>query len=396
MTRILHIDMDAFFAAVEVAHDPTLAGKPLIIGGDESTVRGVVSTASYEAREFGVRSAMPLAEARRLCPHGIYMRGNHQRYREASQEVRRILETTSPILEFASIDEAYVDITASLKLFGGDESIARHIKNLILRELSLPCTVAVAANKLVAKVAANQVKPDGCIIIPEGSEAAYLRDLPMNNLPGVGPRTRVVLEAAGMKTIGDIAAFPPEPLSRIVGNAAYTLQQAAIGISNSTVNPGGLPKSISRETTFSHDLSDWKEVERVVLGLAEKAGASLRAEGLETRSITLKIRYAGFETKTHSLTLKETTCVDSEIFRVLRQLMKKAALVRKPVRLIGLNLSSLQSPLHQTSLFNPGNDDRIEQTYKTVDAVRRKHGMNSLRAASTLPPSDENLPKRNK
>lgn len=385
--RILHIDMDAFFASVEQVLDPSLRGKPLIIGGEKTDLRGVVSTASYEARKFGVHSAMPLATAKRLCPHGIFMRGNHARYREASLKVRAILETVSPIVEPASIDEAYVDVSGSQRLFGGDDAIAAHIKKCIREETSLPCTIAISPNKLVSKIATDQVKPDGYIRIDEGEEAEFLRPLPLSKLPGAGPRTREVLERYGVHTIGNLAALPIDTLEKVFGPSAHGLQRAARGESTSPVETDSTPKSISRETTFEHDLGDWDKLERVLVYLAERTAYTLREHGMETKCVTLKVRYTGFDTKTFAHTLDEPTSVDSEIIGVLHQLLPKARERRDKVRLIGVALTSLTRNQHQLRLFGGQNSEKWEKVLESVDKVRGRHGFETIRTAKSVPRS---------
>lgn len=381
--RILHIDMDAFFASVEQVRDPSLRGKPLIIGGNKTDLRGVVSTATYEAREFGVRSAMPLSQAKRLCPHGIFIRGNHALYREASRKVRAILESITPLVEAASIDEAYLDISGSLSLLGGDEGIASHIKKRIRDELSLPCTIAIASNKLIAKVATEFAKPDGYISVPHGAEAEFLRPLPIRKLPGAGPRTCESLERFDIHTIGDLATMPQERLLRTLGSSALSLQRAAKGISTSEVTPHGVSKSISRETTFETDLTDWERLERVGVHLAERAVYALREEGLHCKCVGLKIRYSDFETKTFAQSLTDPTCVDGDVIRVLRTLFPKASQRTAPVRLIGVSLTSL-SESHQLQLFEENKSERWERVMKSVDDVRERHGFEFIRTAKTM------------
>jgi DNA polymerase-4 len=381
--RILHIDMDAFFASVEQARNPDLRGKPLIVGGLKSDLRGVVSTASYEARVFGVRSAMPLAQAKRLCPNGIFIRGNYALYSEASRKVRAILETISPLLEFASIDEAYLDVSGSQKLFGGDEAIASYIKRRIRDELSLPCTIAIAPNKLIAKVATDRAKPDGYLSVDEGGEADFLRPLPIRKLPGVGPRTCETLEAMGLRSIGDLAALPEKELLAAFGPSGMGLQRAARGISTSEVTPFGVSKSISRETTFTTDLWDWERIERTGIYLAERAVYTLREEGLHCKCVGLKVRYADFETKTFAQSLTQPTCIDSEVVRTLKGLLPKARLRHAPVRLIGVALTSL-SESQQLQLFDANGSEKWERVLKSVDDVRGRHGFEFIRTAKTM------------
>lgn len=376
--------MDAFFASVEQVLNPELRGKPLIIGGDKEDTRGVVSTASYEARKYGVHSAMPLVQAKRLCPHGIFMRGNFERYREASEKVRAVLETVSPLVETASIDEAYVDVSGSQHLFGGDDAIAAYIKRRIREETGLPCTIAISSNKLVSKIAADKAKPDGYLRIATGDEAAFLRPLPLGKLPGVGPKTRETLELLGVTAIGGLVDVPLATLMGVFGPAAYGLQRAALGISTSPVEPESIPKSISRETTFDQDLLDWERVERVLVYLTERAAYTLREHGMETRCVTLKVRYADFKTNTFAHTLREPTCLDTDIVEVLHTLVPKAKERRARIRLIGVALTSLTYNQHQLRLFGGKRSEKWERVLEGVDHIRDKHGFESIRTAKSM------------
>lgn len=381
--RILHIDMDAFFASVEVARNPALAGKPVIVGGGDT--RGVVSSASYEARQFGVRSAMPVAQARRLCPGAVFLRGSHELYGRVSRRIHEILETASPLVQMASIDEAYVDITGSIALFGGEEAIALHLKKTIRGETGLPCTIAVAESKLVAKVAANEVKPDGCILIPSGGGAAYLAPLPVRKLPGAGPKTCETLEHLGIGTIGRLAEAPMPLLEPAFGRQmALGLQLAARGGSADTVETSHTPKSISRETTFPRDLSDWAALERVAVHLAEYCAHTLRGEGMETRRVTLKVRHADFETHTLAHTLPEPTALDVDIIGAIKLLLPRAAMRRMPVRLIGVNLSQLAWNQHQLALFDGPRNEKWERVMEKVDSVRGRLGFDAVRLGRGL------------
>ncbi|MFP4499415.1 MAG: DNA polymerase IV [Candidatus Hydrogenedentota bacterium] len=383
--RILHIDMDAFFASVEMVRNPSLVGKPVIIGGDETTARGVVSTASYEARKYGVHSAMPLAEARRRCPHGTYMKGNFADYAAASHAVKAVLDTVSPLVQMASIDEAYVDVTGSQKLFGGDDAIAAHIKQAIRKRTGLPCTIAITPNKLVSKVASDEGKPDGYVCVGPGEERAYLAPLAVKKLPGAGPRTCSVLESLGVMTAGQLAVMPLAALEQVFGaQVAISLQRTARGIASDEVEVEGTPKSISRETTFDRDLVNWEDVERVLAYLTERAAYTLREEGLEAQRVTLKVRYAGFETHTFGKMLSMPTCVDHEIAAALRELLPKAKQRRARVRLIGVNLSALRFNQHQLHLFDRAHAEKWEQVLERMDAVRMKHGFESLRFGKSM------------
>ncbi len=382
--RILHIDMDAFFASVEQVRDPSLLGKPLIIGGLKTDTRGVVSTASYEARKYGVRSAMPLAEAKRLCPHGIFMRGNHADYIAASHKVHAVLDKVSPLVQMASIDEAYIDVSGSQKLFGGDDGIAAFIKSEVRNETGLPCTIGIGPNKLIAKIASDAGKPDGYLRIENGSEAAFLAPMPIGKLPGVGAKTREPLEALGIRTIGDLATWPTADLEKRFGPGVIGLQRAARGISNSEVEVDRIPKSIGRETTFTKNLSDWAQIERILHYLMERSMHALRHEQLETRRVMLKVRYAPFDTYTFAHTLDEPTTLDADIVEALRTLLPKAKERRIPVRLIGISLQQLSWDQRQLPLFGGQRAEKWEHAIESVDKIRDRHGFEYLRSARSM------------
>ena len=383
--RIVHVDMDAFFASVEQVHNPSLRGKALIIGGERTDRRGVVSTASYEARQYGIHSGMPLVEAVRLCPKGIFMRGNFERYREASEKIRRILESVSPLVEMASIDEAYLDITGSLRLFGGEDAAATHIKERILAETGLPCTLAISSNKLVSKIGSALAKPDGCLRIALGDESAFLRPLPVARLVGVGPRTRQTLEDMGLHTIGMLADFPLEKLVRVFGQATgYSLHRAARGIGSTTIVSGGLPQSISRETTFKRDTRDWIYISALLTYLAERAAFALREHGLATRRITLKVRYADFHTRTLSQTLPEPTTLDGVILSVLlNTLLPRVRERQGRLRLVGVCLGSLTAS-RQRNFFDRKQEEKWERVLAHVDQARHRHGFSIIRTARSF------------
>ena len=382
--RILHIDMDAFFASVEQVKDPALLGKPLIIGGAKEDRRGVVSTASYEARVFGVHSAMPLVEAKRLCPHGIYMRGSFVDYKAASEKVRGVLDRVSPLVQMASIDEAYIDVSGSQRLFGGDDAIAAFIKSEIRRETQLPCTVAITPNKLISKVASDEGKPDGYVRVGAGEEATFLAPLPIGKIPGIGPKTRGSLEALGVLTVGQLAALPLETLLGAFGQMGYALRRTARGVSTSQVETEHTPKSISRETTFAEDILDWARLERVLHYLTERVMYSLREEGMESRRVTLKVRYSDFSTKTFAKTLEESTCLDRDILEALRELVPKGKERRARVRLIGVGLSQLTHNQHQLRLFGRERNEKWERVFEGVDKVRGRHGFEYLRSGKSM------------
>jgi len=380
--------MDAFFASVESARDPSLRGKPLIVGGNLDDLRSVVSSASYEARRYGVRSAMPIAQAKRLCPHGVFMRCSRGVYGEASRRIQEILETATPHIQMASIDEANLDITGSIHLFGDEEKLARHIKNAILEQERITCTIGVASNKMVAKVAANECKPDGFLSIAPGAERDFLAPLSVGKLPGVGPHAKEALENMGVMTIGRLATVPEPTLKRMFGEqGAASLLRAACGMGSDEITPQDQPKSISRETTFPEDLSDWRVIEPVVFRLAEHCAYALRSEGLETKRVTLKTRYADFQTKSFAKTLSDPTALDVDIMAALRELFPKAQARRARVRLVGVHLSALSWNQHQMRLFNREKMEKWERVSQTVDTVRGKLGFDAVHVGRVLPDS---------
>jgi DNA polymerase-4 len=377
--------MDAFFASVEVARDPSLAGKPLIIGGAWEDQRGVVSTASYEARKFGVHSAMSLAQAKKLCPQGIFMRGSYEHYREASARVRAVLETVTPMVQMASIDEGYLDVTGSQRIFGGDVGITKYIKSEIKAQTGLPCTVAISPNKLVSKVASDEGKPNGYVRVAAGEEASFLAPLAVRKLPGAGPQTCAALERLGIVTLGQLAVANLVLLERAFGHqTAVGLQRRARGISTSEVEVERAPRSISRETTFPEDVLEWLQIEQTLAYLTERCMYTLREEGLEAKRVTLKVRYSDFETKTFACTLQEATAVDADVIEALRGLIDKGKARRARIRLIGVGLDLLRYNQHQLPLFGGKNNEKWEKVLEQADAVRVKHGFDSLRTGKSL------------
>jgi len=381
--RILHIDMDAFFASVEQVKNPSLKGKPVIVGGKKEDRRGVVSTASYEARKFGVHSAMPLAQAKKLCPHGIYLRGSHGEYSRYSKIIQRILLQVTPLVQMASIDEAYLDISGSIRLFGSEDNVAAYIKNTIMEETQLPCTVGISSCKLVSKVASANGKPDGYVNVAEGSEAAYLAPFLVGELPGAGPKICEKLNRIGILTVGDLAGYSQEPLKRQFGAMAVSLQKAANGIGSSKVTLEREAKSISRETTFPKDVGDWGYLEQMISYLRERVMHSLRHDGLEAKTVVLKVRYGDFTTKTFSKTLPESTSLDRVVEEVSKALMKKGQESSKRVRLIGIGVTQLVHNQHQLSIFDEAGNEKWERATQSIDELRERFGFDAIRSAKT-------------
>ncbi len=375
--------MDAFFASVERVLDPSLEGKPLIVGGNPDG-RGVVCTASYEARAFGVHSAMPLATAKRLCPEAVFIEGHFDHYRDVSGKIMGVLGDVSPIIECISLDEAYVDITGTLRLFGSGHAIATKVRGEIRERTGLAGSVGIAANKLVAKIASDEAKPDGLVEVPPGEERAFLMPLPVSRLPGVGSRTEEALDQLGVRTIGHVGALPHEALTKIFGQSGYALQRRARGIDFSPVEQSPYPKSIGRETTFAQDLVEWDRIESVLYYLMEKATYALREQRMETRCVTLKVRYADFKTLTFAKTLAEPTDLDTVVYGTVRELLPKAKSRRARVRLVGVSLSSLVHNQHQLSLFPTRAHEKWRRALAAVDRVRDKYGFDLVRSARSM------------
>ncbi len=377
---IIHADLDAFYASVEVLDDPSLRGKPVIVGGRRGD-RGVVSAASYEARTYGVHSAMPLTTAARLCPDGIFVSGHPDRYRQLSEQVMTIFASYTPLVEPISLDEAFLDVTASAAAFGDGASIGREIKARVLEETGLVVSVGVATNKLVAKVASDLRKPDALVIVPPGEEAAFLAPLPIRRLWGVGPRAQRALADYGVTTIGQLAALPPGTLHRRFGRHGDDLSGRARGIDRSSVAPFGAPKSIGHEHTFGHDTADLATIESTLLDLAESVGSRLRHHRLAAGGVQLKLRYEGFETLTRQAPLPRQTREPELLFEVARDLLRRTIAPGRGVRLIGVTAISL-SEVQQLTLFDA--DERTDRLTRSIDAVRERFGDRAIVRARLL------------
>ena len=377
MATILHLDMDAFFASVEQHDDPSLAGKPVIIGCDP---RGVVSAASYEARKFGVRSAMPVVEARRRCPQGVFLRGNRHRYAAVSRLVMATLDTLSPLVEPASIDEAYVDITGTETLFGPPEALGRRVKALVRETTGLSCSVGIAPVKFIAKIASDYDKPDGLTVVAPEQVAAFLADLPVGKIPGVGKRVEAKLGQFGIRVAGDLLAYPPEFYARHFGKWGLVLLERAHGRGSATVVTEREAKSTSAENTFSADTADREVLVAWLLAQAERVGRELRRDGLAARTVTLKLKFADFRQITRSRTLSEPTDSDAVLFETARALLAAEPLPR-PVRLIGLGASHFRIEPRQLSLFEPPDQEhkrRAGRIDTALDAIRGRFGREAI------------------
>lgn len=382
----MHVDLDAFYASVEQLRRPELRGKPVIVGGmGIPGERGVVAAASYEARAFGVRSAMPLARARRLCRDGIFVPCDFKAYREASEQVFQILHDYSPLVEPLSLDEAYLDLTGSQALLGPPEKVAVRLRDEVKRRCGLDLSIGIAGCKLVAKVASDLRKPRGLVVVKAGEETAFLSPLPLVKLPGCGPSTIKRLEPLGAGTIGEVAALPEVLLGELFGQYGRLLHAHARGIDPSPVLPPGEPKSISREVTFDEDLTDQSRLRETALGLLHDVGHSLRAHGLAARTVALKIRYQPFETHSRQATLAYPSDRDDELTHALTSLLDEHLDRSRPVRLIGTGVSKLEARAMQLSLLESRTAERAALDDR-LDALRERYGEHAIfRGTSSRP-----------
>ncbi|HYM85093.1 MAG TPA: DNA polymerase IV [Candidatus Dormibacteraeota bacterium] len=378
---ILHVDLDAFFAAVEQRDRPELRGRPVIVGGGGPGDRGVVSAASYEARRFGVRSAMPLRTAAALCPDAVFLPVDGRKYQAASRLVMAILRRFTPLVEPISIDEAFLDVTASRALFGDGEAIARSIRSAVRDEVGLTASVGVASTKLVAKIASDLRKPDALVVVPPGEEAGFLAPLPVGRLWGVGPQTAAALGEYGVRTIGDLAALPVDLLVRRFGQHGGSLHDRALGIDPDPVEGGDPAKSVGHEHTFDVDTNDPETIERTLLAMADGVSGRLRAAGLKAGTVSVKIRDSGFRTITRQRTLAEPTDLTEPIWRAALELARPEVRGIR-VRLLGVTASNLGSP-EQLALF-AAEDPRRRRAAEAADAIRRRFGERAVTRARLL------------
>ncbi|MDP9223737.1 MAG: DNA polymerase IV [Actinomycetota bacterium] len=387
---ILHVDMDAFYASVETIKDPALRGKPVIVGGRGS--RGVVTSASYEARAFGVASAMPLVRARRLCPHGIFVANDFSSYQDYSHRIRAVFESFTPLVEPLSLDEAFLDVSGSVRLFGTPLAIARQIKQAI-SQLGLACTVGVAPNKFLAKLASASAKPDGLLVVPADGVQSFLHPLPVSALWGVGPHTDETLRRLGMKTVGDLAGLSRRTLERALGEALGAhLHALARGLDSRPVVTDEPSKSVGSEETYERDLDSSEEVLRELLRLTDRTAGRLRTKNLCGRTVTIKIRFSNFKTITRSKTLPWEVDTTAEIYEVAQQLCRRLHLERPRIRLVGVAVGGLAAgpPRRQLDLLTAaGGEGRAVEVRRrnaahAVDAIRGRFGEASVAPATLL------------
>ena len=385
LRKIIHVDMDAFYASVEQLDHPELRGKPVIVGGDPKN-RGVVSAASYEVRPFGVHSAMPTAQALRLCPQAILVPGRMERYAEISQAIREIFESYTPLVEPLSLDEAFLDVAAAVRRLGPPRQIAEHVRERVLAEERLTCSVGVAPSKFVAKLASGLAKPDGLVVVPVDEVVAFVQQLPVGALWGVGERTEETLTRLGLRTVSDLAHTPLATLTRALGEAGGRhLHDLAWGRDPRPVEQESRERSIGSDETFAYDIDDPVLIHRHLLGLSERTAARVRAAGLAGRTVSLKVRFADFTTITRSRTLREPTDVSREIYDTAVGLFDALGLQRARIRLVGVRVEKLvpvtQAPI-QARLDDP--DHGWREADRAVDRASARFGAGAVRPAALI------------
>ena len=381
--RIFHVDLDAFFVAVERALDPTLEGKPVVVGAKPGT-RGVVACASYEARSYGLHAGMPISRAQRLCPNAIYIKGSFARYREVSQWFMAILKSYTPFFEPMGIDEAYMDMTGFDGLYGPLADVAVDIRTRVFTDLGVTASVGIASSKSTAKVASDLCKPNSLLEVPVGRDASFLAPLSIEKLPGVGEKTARILKDWRITTIGELARLPSSTLRRLLGAWGDTLSLHARGEDRSPVSAAGPAKSISRETTFYRDTLDMAFLAGTLRYLCERVGAHLRKEEKIARRVSLKLRYGDFETISRNHTFAKPTDGDEDTFRAGLSMMGKAMEERRaPVRLIGIGVAELMPSSSQLSFLDTW-DGKGQNLVKAMDSIRGKYGFTSIQRGITF------------
>jgi DNA polymerase IV len=385
---IFHVDMDAFFVSVEELFDPSLKGKPVVVGGQRHE-RGVVSAASYEARKFGVHSALPLRTAAKLCPQAIFVDGHPERYRECSEKAYKVLTTFSPQVEMASIDEAYLDMTGTARLHGPPLRAAHKLHQRMKEETQLNCSIGIGSSRLIAKVSSAQAKPNGVLWIVPGEEAKFLAPLDVREIPGVGKVMESHLHALGIKRVGDLARLEDSELEERFGKWGLALAGKARGEDaggwfDSEVGADTAAKSISHEHTYNEDTADTNQLEATLMRLSEMVGRRLREAKFYARTIQLKLRYKDFTTITRAHSLPVPTQLDGEIFEEVRKLFRKNWKVGSQVRLLGVQASSFEGQMEQINLLDGSRQQRWKDALAAADRLRDKFGESSVSLAAGM------------
>ena len=378
---IIHVDMDAFFAQVEQRDHPEYKKKPLIVGGP--LFRGVISSASYEARVYGLYAGMPLYKARLLCPNGIYLPVDMEKYLRVSRQIRDIFCEFTPLVEVIGCDEAFLDVTGARNLFGLPVEIAKKIKNRIFEKTQLTCSAGISHNKFLAKLASGLEKPDGLVILTKEDIKGKLKKLPVTMLWGVGRSTQNELRRIGIETIGELAKIPVEILTAAFGKSGKIIHNLANGIDDNKVIPFSPPKSISRETTFTKDTDDLDKLKITLLKLSERVAGNLRREGYRALTVNLKLKFSDFKMITRSITLKNATCLGTEIYSEALKLLEKNLPLGRRVRLIGVGISNLKGyQIKELSLFEE--DNKELKLAEAIDDLNARYGKTEVVRASIL------------
>lgn len=382
--HILHVDMDAFFASVELLDRPDLVGRPVIVG--HGSQRSVVTAATYEARRYGVNSAMPMAVALRRCPHAVVLEPHFDRYAHYSKKVMEILGSVTPAVEQLSVDEAFLDVAGARRLFGDSWQIGTLLREKVHSETGLRCSAGAASTKFVAKLASSRAKPDGLLVIPASETIEFLHPQPVSAIWGVGGKTEESLLRLGLRTVGDIAHAPVDMLRRAIGDAgAARIHDLAWGRDPREVSPGREEKSISHATTFETDKSDPDELHRILLTLSDAVARRLRVAGVTARTVALTVRYADFTTISRSRTLADPTDLGRRIYDEMRALYAKANPTGRPVRLLGVRAEQLAGDVASLGLWD--DDETWRDAESAVDAVAERFGLGAVRPASLLKPA---------
>ena len=385
LRSIIHLDMDAFYPSVEIKDNPALKGQPVIVGGGRE--RGVVASASYEARRSGVHSAMPIAEAMRLCPGGIFLPVRMARYKEVSTQIFEIFNRFTPLVEPLSIDEAFLDVTGSERLMGDPVEIARRIKAAVLAETGLTVSAGVAHNKFVAKVASEIQKPDGLTVIQHDAVVEFLDPLPISRMWGVGRKMEQALAALNVRTFRDLRLTPLHLLNDKFGEHGIKMHRLSLGMDEREVVTEQEAKSVGHEKTFTEDILDLETAKRELLGLADAVGRRLRREGVRGKTVTLKVKYSDFNQITRACTLKDPTDDGLEIYSAVIRLLQKTQVGKRPLRLLGISFSNLNFSEEEKQLSFFGNDgsaQRKKRLNEALDSLFLKHGDKSVGPAALL------------
>ncbi|MGH9445297.1 MAG: DNA polymerase IV [Terriglobia bacterium] len=386
--QILHVDMDAFYVSVEELEDPSLTGKAVIVGGDPGS-RGVVASASYEARKFGVRSAMPLQQAKRRCPQAIFIRGHFEKYGEYSGRIHQIFSRFTPVVEMVSVDEAYLDLTGCERLHGPMLRAADTLIHAVKQATGLKCSVGASTSHVVSKIASDQAKPHGLLCVFPGCERAFLAPLPVRRMPGVGKVSEPKLRDCGIKTIGDVQRQHPEELERRFGKFGEWLYRKSLGQDIEAYAWHEQARSISHETTFPVDVTDLETIQQTISGLSQRLGHRLRLHGLITRTVGLKLRYASFQTVSREHTLPRPTHFDQEIYQAALNLFSATYDRSQKVRLLGVRASNLSTEVWQPSLLDQERERKMARVFEAADQLRDRFGFDAVRLARSLERENE-------